>query len=215
VVDLIRDDGDAGFFSGLDQRGEGFRGHHGAARIGGGSNHDTLQRLFPMPGQQSLAGHRPARRCICFDPERLATKRRQNVAVRRIAGQCHRHAIPRIEGSEECQNKARRGSGSNDDPCRIEVDVVPFGIGPRNALPQRRHPERLGISKALCRERSARCVEGWCGRTRRRLADLHMDDAATLRLKASRSRHDIHHHERWHRAASGRLQQVFGFLKHH
>jgi len=74
---------------------------------------------------------------------------------------------------------------------------------PRDARPQRRNAERLGITQRALAEHGLHCRD--CGRWRayRRLADLHVNDLAARGLDPGRRRHHVHHHERRHVAASG------------
>ena len=166
-------------------------------------------------GEQSFAGHRPTRRCVGFDPDRLATERRQNVAIGRIAGQRHRHAIACFESSKECQDEACRGTGGDDNPGRIDVEPVPFAHRPTRCAGAATPCRGFRYSRGARRQRGTRRRDRGCRRARRGLADFHVDDPAPLRLEAGRRSHHVHHHEWRHGAASRRPQQVFGSLKHH
>ena len=75
VIDLVRNNKDAGIFSATYELSEGVFRHHGARRIGWRADQDALERPDPMLRQQRLAGDRPACRCIGFDGHRLATER--------------------------------------------------------------------------------------------------------------------------------------------
>ena len=145
-----------------------------------------------------------------FDPDRLAAERGEDMAIGRIARQRHRDPIARFEGGKEGEHEAGRRAGGDDDALRIDVEAMPFGIGARDAPPQRGDAERLGIAVRTALERRAHGGDRGRRRAGRGLADLHMDDPAALRLEPRRRRHDVHHHERRHVAAGGRL--ATGFL---
>ena len=154
-----------------------------------------------------------------FDADRLAAQRRENVPIRRIARQRHRDPIAGVEGCEKGQHEARRRARGDDDALRSDIEPVPLGISARDPPPQRRDAERLGIAVRTVRQRRAHGGDRRRRRPHRRLADLHMDDPAAVRLEPRRGRHDIHHHERRHAAAAGRLDQVsqervFGLFEH-
>ena len=52
---------------------------------------------------------------VRLDPDRLAAERREDVAIGRIAGQRHGHAVAGLESGEERENEARRGAGGDDN----------------------------------------------------------------------------------------------------
>src|SRR5262249_60139931 len=85
VIDLVRNNKDAGIFGATYELSEGVFPHHGARRIGWRADHDALERPDAMLRQQHLAGDRPACRRIGFDWQRLATERTEYMAIRRIA----------------------------------------------------------------------------------------------------------------------------------
>jgi hypothetical protein len=91
-------------------------------------------------------------------------------------------------------------------PFRIEVDAMPFAIGQRDSLAQRLRAERLGIAERPTAERLARRRDRGRRRTRRRLADLHMDDPPPQRLEPRGRSHHVHHHKWRYTAACGRPQ---------
>ena len=79
---------------------------------------------------------------------------------------------------------------------------------------QRRHAERLGIAQPPGCECRARGRDRGCRCRRRRLADLHVNDATARGLDARRRRHHVHHHEGRNRAARGGRQQPFRGIQH-
>ena len=88
--------------------------------------------------------------------DRLAAQRGEDVAIGRIAGHRHRDAIARLESSEKREHEAGRGAGGDDDPLRIDVETVPFGIGARDAPPQRSDAQASRYSHAGPLESAAR-----------------------------------------------------------
>ena len=214
VIDLIRNHRDAGIVGALDQFGERRRRHHRAARIGRRADDDAFERLRPVGRKQRLAGDRPAGLCIGLDEDRLATERGEDVPIGRIARQRNRHPVARRKSGKKRKHEARRRARRHDNACRIDVEIVPIGIGSGNTPAQRTDAERFGIAKRPADQR------GFCGsdgRRRRpdgRLTDLHMDDAAALGLEPTGSSHNVHHHERRHFAAGRRSQQAFCLFQH-
>ena len=91
-----------------------------------------------------------------FDQHRLAAKRGQDVPVGRIAGIGQRHAVARFEQRQKRQDEAAGRAGRHHDARGIEVETVGFPIMTRDARPQRRDAERLGIADAAVRERGLR-----------------------------------------------------------
>ena len=169
--------------------------HHGAGRVGGTCDQHALERRLAMRGEQQLGGDRPARRLRRLDHHRLAAERREDMAIRRIAGQRDRYAIPRLEQREERQDEARRRAGRDDDARRVDGEAIRVSVVPRDARAQGRYAERLGIAKPAGRERGPRRRNGGCRRRRGRLPHFHVDDATAGGLDAGRGRHHVHHHE--------------------
>ncbi len=152
--------------------------------------------------------------CVRLDQHRLAAERGQDMAIGRVAGHCDRHPVAGLEQREKGEDEAAGRAGGDDHAIGIDRYAVGIGIVAGNARPQRRNSERLGVADSPGRERSARGGDRSrrCGR--RRLPDLHMDDAAARVLDAGGRRHHVHHHERRHVAAQRRLDQASGGVQH-
>ena len=163
--------------------------------LAGTCDQHALERRLAMRRQQHLGGDRPARRLRRLDHHRLAAERREDMAIRRIAGQRDRDAIARLEQREERQDEARRRAGGDDDARRVDGEAIRVSVVPRDARAQGRDAERLGIAKPAGRERGPRRRNGGCRRRRGRLPHFHVDDATAGGLDAGRGRHHVHHHE--------------------
>ena len=136
VIDFIGDDGNAGVFGAADQFGERLAGHHRSGRIGRRRDDQPLERRLAMGREKALAGERPACLHRRFDADRLAAERRENMPVRRIAGQRHRDPIAGVEGREKGEHEARGGARRDDDAFGSDVEAVPLGISARDPPPQ-------------------------------------------------------------------------------
>ena len=215
MIDLVRNDGDAGVFGAADQFGKRRRGGHRSRRIGGRTNHHALERAHLMLREQALAGDRPTGCGAGLDKHRLAAERGEDVAIGRITGQCDRNTVARLESGEKRQHETGRGAGGDDDAFRLDVEAVPFLIGARDAPAQRGNTQSLRITMGTVRQRCAHRGDRGRRRTGSRLTDLHVHDPTTLGLQPRRRRHDVHDHERRHVTARRWLQEAFCLFKHH
>ena len=152
VIDLVGDNDDAGVFGGADQVAERGRSHHRTAWIGGRSDDDTLERRFPVPGEQGFSVHRPARRRVGFDAHRLAAERGEDMAIGRIARQRHANRSPASKAARNARMKPAEEPVVTTMRCWIDVDIVPFGISASDAPAQRENAERFGVAERAGRQ---------------------------------------------------------------
>jgi hypothetical protein len=195
-------------FSRRYQFGERLARHHGAGGIGRASDQHPFQRRPVVRGEQGFAGQGVAGFRRGLDQHRFAAKRGQDMAIRRIAGHRDRDPVARLEHCKKGQDEGARRSGGDDNPFGIDGTAVNFAVMPRDALAQRRDPERGGVVDPPAVERgvSGRDRGFRCGG--RRLSDFHVDDVAAGAFDPRRRRHHVHHHEGRNVASAGGGQQV-------
>ena len=127
VVNLVRDDGDAGIFGAA---GSGRRAPMPASSCR--SDWPARPTITPLSGRarccamsaSPVIDHRVC--AVVSMPHRLAAQRGEDVPIRRIARQRHRHAIARFESGKKRENESSRRAGGDDDAFRIDVETVPF-----------------------------------------------------------------------------------------
>ena len=157
--------------------------------------------FLAMRGAQAFAGDGKAGRRVGLDQHRLAAERGEDVAIRRIAGIGDGDAVARLEHRQKRQDESGRRAGGHDHAVGAHRHAIGFRIVPRDARPQRRNAERLGIAQRALAEHGLHRRDRRRRRAHRRLADLHVNDLAARRLDPGRRRHHVHHHERRHVAA--------------
>lgn len=136
MIDLVRDETDAGVFRRSDQASERLAGHHRPGRIGGTADQHALQRRLAMGGQQRLARQRMAGLVRGLDQHRLAAERGKDMTVRRITRHRHGNAVARVKHRQESQNEPAGGAGGHYDPLGADVTAIGIAIMPRDALAQ-------------------------------------------------------------------------------
>ena len=209
VIDLVGNEADAGAFRRADQAGQRLARHHRSRRIGGTADQHALQRRPAMRRQQRFAGQGVTRLVRGLDQHRLATQRREDMAVGRIAGHGHGNPVAGSEHRQKCQNEPARRAGGDHDPVGVDRTAVSILIMPADSGPQRGNAERRRIiDPGFIERRMGRRYRDLRGRGRR-LADFHMDHMPAGRLDARRRRHHIHHHERGDVAPGRGGQQGF------
>ena len=129
-------------------------------------------------------------------------QRGQDMPVRRIARRADAHPVAAVEQRRERQQERPRRPGGDDHARRVQVDPVPVGVQPRDPRPQRRQPQRHGITHRIGPQRRRHRVARALRRGRSGLAHLHVDDMPAPGLLGPRGLDHIHHNEANDRAAS-------------
>ena len=120
-------------------------------------------------------------------------QRLEDLAVAGITRCPDAHTVPGIKERGKRQDESARRARGDDHTVRVQIDIVPLPVHPRDPLAQRRQPQCDGIAKRALLHRGGQCGAGPFGRARAGLADLHMDDVAALRLGGGGGLHHIHH----------------------
>jgi hypothetical protein len=132
----------------IDDRLQFRLGNHCARWIGRACKQYTLQWLFGVGSGQSFGSQ--SRRCAVAGRyfHHFQTKRRQNIAIGRIAGTRDRHAVARIEIDHESQIEGCRRTSRHGYSIRRNGHAVMIGIMRGNCLTQFNQPKSVGIADA-------------------------------------------------------------------
>ncbi len=201
VIDLVRDCGDPEFGGGIEQALQFGLRNHGAGRIGGTGEQQTLERCAPM-GLAQLRGRQVAG-FAKGNLDHLDVQRLQYVAIGRIPGHGDRNPVAGVEHGDEGEIECRRGACGCDDPGRGHLDAVMVGVVLRDRLPQLGNAERVGVADAALHERG---TGGVADHRRRRvggLTDCQRDDVGAGGGKPIGFRQNVHGVERLGRTAPG------------
>ena len=149
-----------------------------------------------MLGLDHFRGHGEAICARGLDRHRFDAEGFQNVAIRRIARRCDRHARARIEKREERQREAARRTGRDDDPLGRHLDAIAIAVMPRDPRAQARAAERLGIADPAAIERGNGGFPHDARRRRGGLADFEMNNVLPVALPAGGGGKHVQGHER-------------------
>ena len=191
VIDLVGYEGDVARAGLGDQGGQRIARQHGARRVAGRRDDQSLQ-IHPLQigrhGLQAVLGPRG-------QAHGHQRQRAQDLAIAGIARLPQADPVPRIEQRREGQKEGPGRARRDDDAIGVQVDAIPSGIEPRDAMPQGWQAKRHGIAKGLVVHRPGQCGTRNRGGRAAGLAHLHMDDRAALLFQQARGLDDIHHDE--------------------
>ena len=205
MVDLVGDDADAapGAVGGK-TRELGAR-QHGPGGIGRARHDQPVDRSgnpLEQLGRRLEAGGKVGRQRDDLDSQRA-----QDVAVGRVAGIGHDHAITDVEGGEEGQDECAGRTGGHGDARGVDRDRVVGLVASGDGTPQRLQSERFGVAAGAVGQRRHGRLDSGRRRATTRFADLEMHHLGAAGSPSVGGRHHLHHDEGGDGAAARRLER--------
>jgi len=184
MIDLVGNEGDAKPLAGLANVPQFVAAHHHAVGLAGLISKTPSSFLCKMLGFDRGRGHGEAVFGRRLDRHRFNAKGLEDIAVGRIARRRDRHRAHGIKEGEKRQREATRGAGRDGDALRRDRDAIAIPIMPRDARPQLRAAQRLGIANFAAIERGNGNFPDGARRRRPRFADFQMDNVLSFAFPA-------------------------------
>jgi hypothetical protein len=176
VVDLVRDQSNASLTAVLRQRLQFCCREHRPGRIGR-MRDDQPARARAFAVDQSGCGLISLFRSRS-QVHRHDADRRENVPIRRIAGARECDTVADIEGSQEAQQKSRRGTRGDRHSAPIHIHTVTLAVIERDSVAQFGQPERLRITHGMAVQRTLGSLDHRFGSAAARLSDFEVQNIA-------------------------------------
>ena len=199
VVDLVRDEPHTAFLAPAGELGELVGADHRARGIGRGGEHEPRDRALRERRLQVGDRGLVAGAGVDVHVHHLHPERREDVAVRRIAGARQEHAVSRGERREEAEHERPRGARGDRDLLGAHVEPVPAAVVAGDGGPQLRQAQRRGVGEGTAGgvDGGGRGVDGGRGAPAR-LPRAQADDVVAGGTQLGDPAEDAHHRERRH-----------------